>query len=96
MTADIPQRPCSFKPTPPLLYKRQHERREEVPGLELVALVHDEAICVVRDEHAERALAWLTDIMESAADAIVNGDAPAETRVPIKADTKVCGSWADK
>ncbi|MDP9476410.1 MAG: DNA polymerase, partial [Actinomycetota bacterium] len=34
-----------------------HERREEIPGLELVALVHDEVICVVPDEHAERALA---------------------------------------
>jgi DNA polymerase-1 len=73
-----------------------HERQEEIPGLELVALVHDEVICVVPDEHAERALEWLTDIMEHTADTVVNGDAPAETRVPMKADTKVCGSWADK
>ena len=73
-----------------------HERREEVPGLELVALVHDEVICVVPEEHAERAAGWLTDVLETAADAIVNGDAPAEARVPIKADTEVRGSWADK
>jgi DNA polymerase I len=73
-----------------------HERRQEVPGLQLVALVHDEVICLVPEEHAERAAEWLTDIMEAAADTIVNGDAPTEARVPMKADTKVCGSWADK
>jgi DNA polymerase-1 len=73
-----------------------HERRQEVPGLELVGLVHDEVICLVPEEHAERAAEWLTDIMEAAADTIVNGDAPAEARVPMKADTKVCGTWADQ
>jgi DNA polymerase I len=73
-----------------------YERRQEVPGLELVALVHDEVICLVPEEHAEMSAEWLTDIMEAAADTIVNGDAPTEARVPMKADTKVCGSWADK
>ena len=73
-----------------------HERREEVPGLELVALVHDEVICVVPEEYAERAAGWLTGVVETAADAIVNGDAPAEARVPMKADTEVRGSWAGK
>jgi len=73
-----------------------HERRGEIPGLELVALVHDEVICVVPDEPAEEAAGWLTGIMESAADTTVNGDAPAEARVPIRADTNVCGSWAHK
>ncbi len=61
-----------------------------------MALAHDEVICVAPDEQAEEAASWLTGIMESAADAVVNGDAPAEARVPMKADTKVCGSWADK
>jgi len=73
-----------------------HERRQEVPGLELVGLVHDEVICLVPEEHAERTAEWLTNIMESAADTIVNGDAPPEARVPMKADTKVCRTWADK
>ena len=73
-----------------------HERRQEVPGLELVGLVHDEVICLVPEEHAERTAEWLTDIMEAAADTIVNGDTPSEARVPMKADTEVCGTWADK
>ena len=73
-----------------------YERRQEVPGLELVALVHDEVICLVPEEHAERTAEWLTDIMETAADTIVNGDTQPEARVPMKADTNVCGSWADK
>ena len=51
---------------------------------------------MVTEEHAEGAAEWLKDIMEAAADTIVNGDAPTEARVPMKADTNVCGSWADK
>jgi DNA polymerase I len=73
-----------------------HERRQEVPSLELVALVHDEVICLVSEAHEEEAAEWLTDIMETAADTIVNGDAPTEARVPMRADTEVCGTWADK
>ena len=51
---------------------------------------------MVPSEHAEGAAEWLTSIMETAADTTVNAEAPPEARVPMKADTKVCGSWADK
>jgi DNA polymerase I len=72
-----------------------YERREEIPDLEMVGLVHDEVILLVPEEHADRAAGWLTEIMEGIGDAVVNGDRP-EKRVPIKADTCVCARWGDK
>jgi DNA polymerase-1 len=73
-----------------------YECREEIPELEMVGLVHDEVILLVPEEHADRAAKWLTEIMESVGDSVVNEDRPREERVPIKADTKVCTSWGDK
>lgn len=96
MTADTLRRPHSFKFAPTLLYKRRHERREEVEGPELVALVHDEVICLVSEEHAQRAARWRKGMMETVADAVVNGNLPPDERVPMKADTSVCESWGDK
>ena len=72
-----------------------HERLEEIPGLQMVGLVHDEVL-LVSEEHAERAAEWLTVIMEGVGESVVNGDRPPEERVPIVADTHVCTSWADK
>ena len=37
-----------------------YERRGEIPGLEMVALVHDEVLLLVPEEHADRAAEWLT------------------------------------
>jgi DNA polymerase I-like protein with 3'-5' exonuclease and polymerase domains len=62
----------------------------------MVGLVHDEVILLVPEEHADRAAGWLTEIMEGVGDAVVNGDAPSEERVLIKADTGTCKSWGDK
>jgi DNA polymerase I-like protein with 3'-5' exonuclease and polymerase domains len=62
----------------------------------MVGLVHDEVILLVPEEHADRAAGWLTEIMEGVGDAVVNGDAPPEKRVLIKADTGTCKSWGDK
>lgn len=72
-----------------------YERREEIPGLEMVGLVHDEVILLVREEHADEAAEWLTEIMETAGDSVVNGGR-SEKCVPIKADTSVCASWGEK
>ncbi len=72
-----------------------YERREEIPGLEMVGLVHDEVILLVPEEQADRAAVWLTKNMEGVGDSVVNGDRPVK-RVPIKADTSVCISWGDK
>lgn len=73
-----------------------YERRNEVPGLKLVGLIHDEVLAIVPEEQAQKAAQWLTSIMESVAERIVNEDAPESWRVPIKADTSVCKSWAEK
>ncbi len=48
------------------------------------------------EEHADRAARWLTEIMEGVGDMVVNGDAPPEERVLIKADTSVCTNWGEK
>jgi DNA polymerase I-like protein with 3'-5' exonuclease and polymerase domains len=73
-----------------------HERHKEIPGLEMVGLVHDEVLLLAPEEHADRAKDWLTGIMEGVGDSVVNGGRPPEERVPIVADTHVCTSWADK
>jgi DNA polymerase I-like protein with 3'-5' exonuclease and polymerase domains len=73
-----------------------YERRGEISGIEMVGLVHDEVLLLVPEEHADRAAGWLTEIMEGVGDLVVNGDAPLEKRVPIKADTSICESWGDK
>lgn len=73
-----------------------YERREQIPGLEIVGLVHDEAILLVPEEHADKTAGWLTGIMEGVGDLVVNGDRPPEKRVLIRADTSVCRSWGDK
>jgi DNA polymerase I-like protein with 3'-5' exonuclease and polymerase domains len=70
--------------------------RAEIPGLELVALVHDEVICVVPEERADEAAERIGAVMKEVASEVVNGDSPPKERVPIEADTKICTSWADK
>ena len=72
------------------------ERLGEIPGLQMVELVHDEVLLLAPEEHTDRAEGWLTAIMEGVGDSVVNGDRPTEEQVPIVADTQVCPSWADK
>ena len=45
-----------------------YERREQIPGLEIVGLVHDEAILLVPEEYADKTAGWLTGIMEGVGD----------------------------
>ncbi len=73
-----------------------YERREEIPGLEMVGLVHDEVMLLVPEQHADGAAQWLTEIMESVGDSVLNEDRPPGERVPIEAETRVCVSWGDK
>jgi DNA polymerase I-like protein with 3'-5' exonuclease and polymerase domains len=72
------------------------ERRGEIPGLEIVGLVHDEVMLLVPETHAEKAASWLSGIMESVGDSVVNEGRPRGERVPIEAETRVCVSWGDK
>ena len=64
-----------------------HERLEEIPGLQMVGLVHDEVLLLAPEEHAKRTKDWLTGIMEGVGGLAVNGGRPPEERVPIVADT---------
>ncbi len=41
-----------------------HERLEEIPGLQMVGLVHDEVLLLAPEEYGGRAEGWLTGIME--------------------------------
>jgi hypothetical protein len=50
--------------------------RAEIPGLELVALVHDEVICVVPEERADEAAERIGAVMKEVASEVVNGDSP--------------------
>lgn len=73
-----------------------YERRHEVPGLKVVGLIHDEVLCLVPEKYAAKAEHWLTEIMETIGDNVVNGRLAQEKRVPIKATTKVCNNWGEK
>jgi DNA polymerase I-like protein with 3'-5' exonuclease and polymerase domains len=73
-----------------------YERRHEVTGLRIVGLVHDEVLCLVPEKYAAKSEHWLTEIMETVGDEVVNGSLPQEKRVPIKADTRVCDNWGEK
>ncbi len=73
-----------------------YEHLDEVPGAELLGLVHDEVLLLVPEEHAEHAKSWLTKMMEGAADEVINHGLPLERRIPMKADTQICRSWGEK
>jgi hypothetical protein len=51
---------------------------------------------LVSETHAEKAASWLTGIMESVGDSVVNEGRPPGDRVPIEAETRVCVSWGEK
>lgn len=72
-----------------------YERRGEIPDLEIVGSVHDEVLLLAPEQHAETTASWLSEIMKSIGDSVVNGDMPEEDRVPIEADTKVCTTWEE-
>jgi DNA polymerase I-like protein with 3'-5' exonuclease and polymerase domains len=64
--------------------------------VELYALIHDEVVLLVPENMAQSTADKLTAVMERVGDTGVNGDAPSELRVPIKADTCVVQSLGDK
>jgi DNA polymerase I-like protein with 3'-5' exonuclease and polymerase domains len=73
-----------------------YERREEVPGLEIVGLVHDEVLCVVPEERADEAAALVDRTMKEVGEEATNIGVEEDKRVPIDAGTQVCDSWAQK
>jgi DNA polymerase I-like protein with 3'-5' exonuclease and polymerase domains len=73
-----------------------YERRLEVPGLEIVGLVHDEILATVPEEHADAAAALVHEVMKEVGEEATNIGVDEDKRVPVEAGTKVCDSWAEK
>jgi DNA polymerase I len=73
-----------------------YERRAEVEGMEIVGLVHDEILLTVPEENSEAAKDLVDEIMREVGGRATNHGVPAEKHVPVKADTKVCKTWAEK
>jgi len=73
-----------------------YERRHEVPGLEIVGLVHDEILATVPEKHAAAAAALVHEVMKEVGEEVTNIDVDEDKRVPVDAETKVCDCWAQK
>ncbi|HSK86013.1 MAG TPA: hypothetical protein VK902_21790, partial [Rubrobacter sp.] len=73
-----------------------YERREEVPGLQRVGLLHDEVLCVVPEERADEAAALVDRIMKEVGEEATNIGVDEDKRVPVEAKTQVCDCWAEK
>src|SRR3954470_4964566 len=73
-----------------------YERRHEVPGLEIVGLVHDEILATVPEEHAAAAAALVHGVMKEIGEEVTNIGVEEDKHVPVDAETKVCACWAQK
>lgn len=73
-----------------------YERREEVLGLEICSLVHDEVVCTIPEEHATAAAALVDEVMKTIGGEATNIGVDEDKRVPVEASTQVCDSWAEK
>jgi DNA polymerase I-like protein with 3'-5' exonuclease and polymerase domains len=73
-----------------------YERKAEVPGLEIVGLVHDEILATVPEKHAEAAARLIDEVMRKTGGAVVNMGVPEGREVPVEAETKACNTWAEK
>jgi DNA polymerase I-like protein with 3'-5' exonuclease and polymerase domains len=73
-----------------------YERRLEVPGLEIVGLVHDEILATVPEEHAAAAAALVHEVMKEVGEEVTNIGVDEDKRVQVEAETKVCDCWAEK
>jgi DNA polymerase-1 len=63
-----------------------HERKAEVGGFDIVALIHDEVVLLVPEDRAEEIEAWACGVMEKSASDVVNRKLPKKMRIPIAVD----------
>jgi DNA polymerase I len=63
------------------------ERRDEVGGFRIIALIHDEVVLEVPEENAEAVEEWAGTVMAEAAAAIVNTKLPKKLRIETKVDS---------
>ena len=73
-----------------------YERRLEVPGLEIVGLIHDVILATVPEEHAAAAAALVHELMKEVGEEVTNMCVEEDKRVPVDAETNVCDCWAQK
>jgi DNA polymerase-1 len=73
-----------------------YERRLEIPGLEIVGLVHDEILATVPEEHAAAAAALVHEVMKEVGEEVTNIGVDKDKRVPVDAATQLCDCWAQK
>jgi DNA polymerase I-like protein with 3'-5' exonuclease and polymerase domains len=73
-----------------------YDRRLEVPGLEIVGLVHDEILATVPEEHASAAAALIHELMKEVGEEVTNMGVDEDKRVPVDAGTQICDGWAEK
>ena len=73
-----------------------YDRRLEVPGLEIVGVVHDEILVTVPEEHAAAAAALVHEVMKEVGEEVSNIGVDEDKRVPVEAETQVCDCWAEK
>jgi DNA polymerase I-like protein with 3'-5' exonuclease and polymerase domains len=73
-----------------------YDRRHEVPGLEIVGLVHDEILATVPEEYAAAAAELVDELMKEVGEEVTNLGVEEDKRVPVDAETNVCDCWAQK
>jgi DNA polymerase-1 len=73
-----------------------YERRTEIPGMEIVGLVHDEILATVTEEHAAAPAALVHELMKEVGEVVTNMGVEEDKRVPVEAGTQVCDCWAQK
>ncbi len=69
-----------------LALARLFERRQEVPEVQLVAVVHDEIVAECPVEDAQQTALWLKQQMTDAMNEIVGDTVPVEVKVTIGRD----------
>ena len=63
------------------------ERRDEVGGFRIIALIHDEVVLLVPEETAELVEEWAAAVMADAAAEIVNANLPKRLHIETKVDS---------
>jgi DNA polymerase-1 len=72
----------AFKAAATALY----ERMDEVGGVKIVALIHDEVVLMVPEENVDTVEEWAKSVMSEAAASIINTKLPEKLHVPVIVD----------
>jgi len=66
-----------------------HERRDEVGGFRIVALIHDEVVLLAPEGRGGEVEEWARDVTSEAAARIVNAKLPKKLHIPIAVDSGI-------